>query len=145
MGETSGLYPVKNSNLKYSEPINIDNWDCDILKQLMKARAGITLVADRNGKHHTAKVNLNNAIEKKLAPFHLKNNFPSVDSAIDSDSAFKYFFLSDKPNSDAPSSMISPKYWNQVRVATYGPFYAIGGGDAGKGMIYIHFYKAVAK
>lgn len=78
-----------------------------------------------------------------MAAYHLTDNFPDVDTEIADDSEVKYFYLSS--NKDATTPSISSKYWNQQKVKTYGPFYAIGGGDAGSGAIYIHFYKAVKK
>jgi hypothetical protein len=78
-----------------------------------------------------------------LAAYHLTDNFPDVDSEISGDKDVKYFYLSTDKNATTPS--ISSKYWNQEKVKSYGPFYSIGGGDAGSGAIYIHFYKAVKK
>ena len=150
-GETSGLYPIKverDKNGKIIKPKNKDlfnpkSWDPMLLVELLKARAAINLLSNRNGQHHTASPDLNDPIEKMLAAYHLIDNFPEVDAEIKDDKEVKYFFLSTNENSKTPS--ISEKYWSQEKVATYGPFYSIGGGDAGTGLIYIHFYKAVKK
>jgi RHS repeat-associated protein len=150
-GETSGLYPVKveqDKNGKDIKPKNKDlfspdSWDGDLTQQLLKARAAIDLLSSRNEKHASASPNLDDPTEKKLAAYHLTNNFPEVDIEIRGDADVKFFYLSKEQNAQTPS--ISPKYWNQEKVKTYGPFYAIGGGDAGAGPIYIHFYKAVKK
>jgi hypothetical protein len=150
-GETSGLYPVKiskdklgkNVSLKKSDLFNPNKWDPELLQQLLKARAAINLVATRTSALHNAKPNLNDPIEKLLAAYHLTDNFPSVDLEIKNDSEVKFFYLSSDKNIKTPS--ISSKYWDQKTVKTYGPFYSIGGGDAGTGEIYLIFYKAVKK
>jgi RHS repeat-associated protein len=150
-GETSGLYPVnvkknskgRNIKPKNSELNNPENWDANLLQQLLKARAAINLLSSRNGQYYASSPNLDDPIDKLLAAYHLTNNFPEVDSEIKDDSEVKYFYLSSDANATTPS--ISSKYWDQRKVKTYGPFYAIGGGDAGTGLIYIHFYKAIKK
>ncbi len=150
-GETAGLYPVKtgkDKNGKEIKPKNKDlfnpnSWDADLLKQLLKARAAINLLAARGASLHTDSPDLNDPIEKLLAAYHLTDNLPEVDSEIKDDKDVMFFYLSSDKNKKTPS--ISSKYWDQTTVKTYGPFYSIGGGDAGTGAIYLLFYKAVKK
>ena len=142
-GETSGLYPVTQKNPTNKQLNDPNQWDADLTEQLLKARAAIHLLADRNLKRWSANPNLSNTIEKMLASYHLTDNFPEVDTEIKDDSQVKYFYLSSDENATTPS--INSKYWDQEKVKKYGPFYNIGGGDAAKGSIYIHFYKAVKK
>jgi len=150
-GETAGLYPVKTGKDKDGKKIqpklkdlfNPNSWDADLLKQLLKARAAINLLAARGASLHTDSPDLNDPVEKLLAAYHLTDNLPEVDSEIKDDKDVMFFYLSSDKNKKTPS--ISSKYWDQTTVKTYGPFYSIGGGDAGSGAIYILFYKAVKK
>lgn len=144
-GETKGLYPTKNTtNPSAKERNNPAEWDADKLQQLLKARAAITLIAEeRNSMAHSKKIDLTDQLNKILEPYHLKDNFPVVDKEIKDDINVKYFYISNQSTISTPA--ISSKYWGQECVKTYGPFYNIGGGDAPKGPVYIHFYKAVVK
>ncbi len=141
-GETSGLYPTKNGEKipNYENPVN---WDEQKTEELMKARAAIHLIGTRrNTQVFRAKCTLK-GIEKILAKYHLTSNFPPVDAEILNDKDVKYFYLSSFPTEATPS--INSDYYDQVCVKTYGPFYNAGGGDAKRGCVYIHFYKAVPK
>jgi hypothetical protein len=150
-GETAGLYPVKTGKDKTGKEIkpknkdlfNPNSWDADLLKQLLKARAAINLLAKRGASLHNDSPNLNDPLEKLMAAYHLTDNLPEVDSEIKDDKDVMFFYLSSDKNKKTPS--ISAKYWDQTTVKTYGPFYSIGGGDAGTGAIYLLFYKAVKK
>ena len=144
-GETSGLYPMKdpsdpnNKKLCYT-PVN---WDEEKTEELLKARAAIHLIGtQRNSTVHKDDCNMNNSLQRTLATYHLISNFPSVDEEILNDENVKYFYLSPCPIVATPS--LAPD--GQECVMSYGPFYNVGGGDAGKeGPIYIHFYKAIPK
>jgi len=78
-----------------------------------------------------------------LAAYHLTDNFPEVDDVIANDEEVKYFYLSPQKNVKTPS--INSDFYDQKCVKTYGPFYNVGGGDVLKGVVYIHFYKAISK
>ena len=144
-GETKGLYPTENTtNPSAEERNNPKNWSPDKLKQLLKARAAIALIGkERNTDVHNETNDLATELKRILAPYHLEDNFPEVDAEIKNDAAVKYFYLSDKQT--VSTTAISSKWHDQECVKTYGPFYNIGGGDAPKGAVYIHFYKAVPK
>ena len=143
-GETQGIYPTKSMKPSEKELQNPDEWDGTKTEQLMEARANIDFIYnERNSAAHTDKVNLNEKTEKTLAPYHSKDNFPSVAPEIKNDENAKYFYLSNKP--DAKHTGISSKYWDQKIVKCYGPFYNRGGGDAPKGEIYIIFYSVEKK
>ncbi|MGL4629884.1 MAG: RHS repeat domain-containing protein, partial [Leadbetterella sp.] len=150
-GETAGLYPIKTEKdakgnvikPKNKDLFNPKTWDPHLLNQLLKARAAITLLSERGAKLHNDSPDLNDPTEKLLAAYHLKNNFPVVDPEIKDDPEVMFFYLSPNKNIKTPS--ISPKYWDQKTVKAYGPFYSIGGGDAGTGPIYIIFYKPIKK
>lgn len=143
-GETQGIYPTKTMKPSEKELLNPAEWDAEKTEQLMEARANIDFIYnERNPAAHTDKVNLNDKAEKKLAPYHLKDNFPSVAPEIKNDENAKFFYLANKP--DATHTGISSKYWDQKIVKSYGPFYNRGGGDAPKGEIYIIFYSVEKK
>ena len=136
-GETSGLYPVcieydkegKPIKQKYSYLINTSNWNDEKINELLKARAAIELIgSERNTSVHKDSPDLLNPIQKTLAAYHLKDNFPSVDNEISDDPEVEFYYISSNPNAKTPS--ISSKYWDQKAVKIYGPFYNIGGGDA---------------
>ena len=144
-GETSGVYPTKNvDNPTESEKYSPDQWDNKKTDELLKARAAIDLIGNKRNKDVRRTVpNIKNSLIKKLAAYHLKDNFPEVDKEIKDDPDVKFYYLSNEESIETPS--INPKYWNQKCVKTYGPFYNIGGGDAKEGAVYIHFYKAIPK
>ena len=142
-GETSGLYPIKGEKPTNRQLFDPTKWDLELIEELLKARAAVNLVSTRNKDHKESKPNLASSIEKMLAAYHLTDNFPDVDSEIKDDNTVKYFYLASDKNAKTPS--IDSRYWSQVTVMTYGPFYNIGGGDVPKGSTYIHFYKAIKK
>lgn len=144
-GETQGVYPTKNTvNPSNSEKYDPTQWDEGKIQELLEARAGIDFIFNnRNDAAHTDGIDLNNPIENKLAPYHLKDNMPNVASEIKDNENVSFFLLADTP--DAKHTSISSRYWNQVAVKSYGPFYNDGGGDAKKGQIFIIFYEAVRK
>ena len=143
-GETSGIYPMKNPRDPKNKMIcyNPTNWDEQKTEELLKARAAIHLIGtQRNSTVHKADCNMKDALLKKLATYHLTSNFPDVDEVILNDKNVKYFFLSPEPKVATPS--LQPD--KQKCVMTYGPFYTVGGGDAGEaGQVYIHFYKDIS-
>ena len=144
-GETAGIYPMKNPNDPNNKKLcyNPVNWDEKKTEELLKARAAIHLIGtQRNSTVHKGDCDMNNALQRTLATYHLTSNFPEVDAEILNDENVKYFFLSPDPIVATPS--LDPD--GQECVMSYGPFYNVGGGDAGeKGPIYIHFYKAIPK
>jgi hypothetical protein len=127
-GETSGLYPT---SLHLYQP---DLWDHTKLFDLLKARAAITDVATRNSHVRRAKPGPGR-IEQMMRPYHCIENFPAKDPEIDE--RVKWFYLSAFPN--APLG--HPGTTGTVIAKSYGPFYNIGGGDAGRGDCWLHFYR----
>ena len=142
--ETAGLYPTKNTtNPSEEEKNNPAEWDSDKLEQLLKARAAITLIAEKRNSIVAKGTFVLDSKNKILALYHSKDNFPEVDDEIKNDTNVKFYCISHL--SPVSTSAISSKYWNQKCVKTYGTFYNNGGGDARKGAVYIHFYKAIPK
>ena len=127
-GETAGIYPTANN--KYQP----DKWDPDKTCELLKMRGAVHAVGQRGESVHRGKPKDNDPLEQKLKTYHLTENFPALDPKIN-DTKVKWFFLSEK------SQDMHPGISNEERVKTYGPFYNIGGGDAAKGDIYVHFFK----
>jgi len=143
-GETSGIYPMKNPEDPNNKKLcyNPTNWDEQKTEELLKARAAIHLIGtQRNSTVHKNDCDINDALIKKLATYHLTSNFPEVDEKILNDKDVKYFFLSPEPKVATPSLASD----GQECVMSYGPFYNVGGGDVEAGPIYIHFYKAIKK
>ena len=142
-GETSGLYPTADMTPTQAELNDTDKRDEGKTTELMEARAGIDFIYNkRNDGADTDQIDLNYPSEKKLASFHLKDNFPGVAPEIKNDASVGYFYLS--PQKDAKHTGISGKYWDQKVVKSYGPFYNVGG-DVKKGAVYIIFYSATPK
>lgn len=140
-GETGGLYPTANG-----QPGSLyqpEKWDPQMTAELLKCRAAVTLVASRGERHRTAMPNTANAVERKLAAYHLKDNFPPVDALIAADASVRFFFLS--PNKDARHTGLNYDNWEVKMVKAYGPFYNVGGGDVPKGPTYVLFYSVKAK
>ena len=144
-GETSGIYPIKDvNNPSQSDCYHPDKWDPDKTQELLKARAAIHLIGTtRNKTVRNAVCPTNTSLQKILAAYHLTDNFPEVDDVIANDEEVKYFYLSPQKNVKTPS--INSDFYDQKCVKTYGPFYNVGGGDVLKGVVYIHFYKAISK
>jgi hypothetical protein len=142
-GETSGLYPVKSANPTNKELFDPKKWDPELSKQLQKARAAIQLLTGRNSYFHDGSPNLKNPIEKMLSEYHMKSGFPDVDTEIKANDNVRFFYLA--PTSTTLTPSIDSRYFTPKIVVSYGPFYSIGGGDAGKGQIYIIFYEAIKK
>lgn len=136
-GETSGLYPSKDN--KYSP----DKWVGEKLKELLKCRAAVHLVASRGEKHKKNKPKSTDKIETMLATYHLVPNFPEVDAEIKNNNNVKFFYLD--ANKDIAHPSIDSAHWNQKIVKAYGPFYNIGGGDVAVGDTYVIFYEATKK
>ena len=131
-GETQGVYPT-SANL-----FRPDKWDVRRLCQLLKARAAVHDVAKRNSRVHRNSV-FKNQLERRLRPYHCTENFPTLDAEITPE--VKWFYLSSLAHGPAAH----PGLGQPSQIAkSYGPFHAIGGGDAGKGPIYIHFYELTA-
>lgn len=128
-GETSGIYPTKDNKYDPSK------WDATKLAELLKARSAIHEVAKRGQKVHTASPNDKDPIESKLKPYHLIENFPTVDTEI-ADADVKWFYLS-----HLAELKTHPTMPTLIWVKSYGAFYNNGGGDVKKGDVYIHFYK----
>ena len=126
-GETSGLYPTADN--KYDP----DKWDAAKTCDLLRLRGAIHAVGQRGEKVHKAKPG-SSAIEKKLKPYHLTENFPALDSEI-SNAKVKWFYLSSKSDLAVHPTMKSLKWAKK-----YGPFYNNGGGDVPRGNTYVHFY-----
>lgn len=140
-GETQGLYPTadgKNSSGKYQPK----NWDYDNSNELLKARAAINTVADRNS-HLRKDSPGSGSIEKTLSVWSMTENFPTTDIEILNDKDVKYFYLSSDPN--AKHTGLNYTTNDVTMVKSYGPFYNNGGGDVDAGPTYILFYKATPK
>lgn len=127
-GETSGLYP---SSLHVYQP---DLWDQAKLFDLLKARAAVTDVAIRNHQVRKAKPSAGH-IDQLMRPYHSIENFPGKDHEIDEH--VKWFYLSAEPH----TPIGHPGTSGTVIAKSYGPFFNIGGGDAGRGDCYLHFYR----
>jgi hypothetical protein len=127
-GETSGIYPTKDN------VYNPSKWDQTKECELRRMRAAVHDVCKRNPKHHEDSPDMNDALEQKLAPYHLIENFPPLDKEITP--AVKWFYLS-----ASPVVAVHPGTTGTTCVRTYGPFFNIGGGDVPKGEVYVHFYK----
>jgi hypothetical protein len=137
-GETIGLYPTNGEKL-YSP----EYWtDLTKIDELLRCRKAVSVVGIRNTAVHSVTPSDISGIIAKIAPYHVKSNFPALDPEI-ADEAVKFFYLSSSPTTITPS--IDSRYHTPVIVKAYGPFYNTGGGDAPKGDIYIIFYKAVPK
>ena len=140
-GETSGLYPTANGT-KSKNLYDPTGWDYDSSNQLMKARAAISLIGTRNPRLHSATPK-DTKIEQILVPWHMEENFPSVDAEIKENEDVKYFYLSPDPN--AKHTGLNYKT-NIVEIEkSYGPFYNIGGGDVKSGPTYVIFYSATPR
>ncbi|HHH10497.1 MAG TPA: hypothetical protein ENK23_00255 [Sorangium sp.] len=128
-GETNGIYPTAQ-NLYHP-----NKWDVTKLCQLQKARAAVHEVAKRNDRVHRS-TRFRNLLERRLRPYHCTENFPPVDAEITPE--VRWFYLSSLPHGPEQH----PGLGQASTIAkSYGPFHAVGGGDAGKGKIYIHFYR----
>lgn len=133
-GETAGLYPTTGKGNLY----NPERWDQGLLAELLSARAAIHMIGnERNPAVHRSMPS-GNALEQKLAAYHYVENFPGVDAEIAGDPAVKYFYLSGNPNAKHTGIRGGEK------VKHYGPFYNVGGGDAGGSSIYLIFYRSDA-
>lgn len=133
-GETSGLRPqLKNPK---ASPDDQKNWDEHSAELLHTARVYVGIVSTRNHVVHSAKPsNGRNPIEATIWSL-------AVDAAMDGsqsnllDHRVTNFYLrrSEKPK--------TPDGWTNLRLYySFGPFYAVGGGDAGRGPgLYIDFY-----
>lgn len=130
-GETEGLYPQK-------EPLyDPSKWNVEKTKELLKCRAAIHLVGSRG---ETVRKNWPSNVDnflKRLLPYHLTINFPSVDNEIKNDTGVKWFYLS--PEINAIHTGINRE--KQEIVKAYGPFYNVGGGDVKRGDVYVIFYR----
>lgn len=140
-GETSGLYPTDSG--KASLLYKPENWDQKKLEELMRCRAAVQLVSTRGERFHSSSPNTSDKIQRLLATYHLKANFPTVDREVKEEEGIKFFYLS--PNENAVHTGIDGKYWDQRIVKKYGPFYNVGGGDVPKGLTYVLFYQVSKK
>lgn len=132
-GETSGLYPtISNKNL-----YQVGKWGAPLVHELLKARAAIEVVGGRGEKVQTHTPNLNDNIQKMLATYHLKSNFPPADGEIEDNPNVKYFYLDAKYDKKHTALNNTQKI-----IKSYGPFYNIGGGDVARGKCYVIFYEA---
>jgi hypothetical protein len=127
-GETAGLYPSKENRY---QP---DKWDAAKTCELLAARGAVDIVGGRGERVQRAQPG-EGAIEQKLKPYHLKENFPPASAEI-ADLRVKWFYLSNSIN--VP---VHPGARNSELVKTYGSFYNNGGGDVPAGATYIHFYR----
>jgi hypothetical protein len=127
-GETAGLYP---SSLHLYQP---DRWDPARLFELLKARGAVTDVSHRNKDVRKAKPSAGH-IDQLMRPYHCQENFPGKDAEIDEH--VKWFYLSSEPH----TPVAHPGTSGTIIAKSYGPFYNSGGGDAGRGDCYLHFYK----
>ena len=128
-GETQGLYPGSRN---LYQP---DKWDPNNLCVLLRARAAVHDVATRNSRVHRS-TRFRNQVERRLRPYHCVENFPQVDAEITPE--VKWFYLSKLAH--GPDAHPGLEQASEI-AKSYGPFHAVGGGDAGKGMVYIHFYR----
>ena len=126
-GETSGIYPTK-ANL-----YDPSKWDQIKECEVRRMRAAIHDVCKRNPQHHENSPNMNDPTERKLAPYHMVENFPPLDAEITSE--VEWFYLSNK------AVVAHPGTTGTTCVKTYGPFFNNGGGDVPRGDVYVHFYK----
>jgi hypothetical protein len=127
-GETAGLYP---SSLHLYQP---DRWDPAKLFDLLKARAALTDVATRNHQVRRATPS-GGSIDQLMRPYHCIENFPARDPEIDT--YVDWFYLSSEPH----TPVSHPGTSGTIIAKSYGPFHNTGGGDAGRGECYLHFYK----
>ena len=141
VGETGGLYPTDNgsANSLYRPA----NWDKALTQQLLECRAAVTLLATRGERHHTETPKTGTALQRTLAAYHLKDNFPPVSAAVQNDPNVRYFYLS--PDSTAKHTGLDYKTWDIKLVKSYGPFYNVGGGDVPRGLTYVNFYSGRRK
>lgn len=86
-GETSGIYPSEKNKF------NPEKWDSEKTCELLKARKAIHEVAMRGKRVHKGKPDPKDKIDQKLKPYHLIDNFPSLDKEI-KDKNVKWFYLS---------------------------------------------------
>lgn len=131
-GETSGLYPSSYNKF------NPEKWDIEKTNELLKARAAIDYISkNRNSHLRKSFPRVNDVLEKRLALFHLTENFPEVDIEIKNNSKVKWFYLGSTRNAIHTGLNSTQKI-----VKVYGPFYNVGGGDVKVGDTYLIFYEA---
>ncbi len=143
-GETAGLYPITPGLSKDAVTpailYNPDQWDPTSVNQLLKARAAIEIIAKRNSKVQSGIPNLDNDVEKELMPYHAKPVLRAMEAEVDrevrTDRDVRLFYIS--PNAVEAHH---PADNESQLVVSYGPFWNTGGGDVGRGYVYIHFYK----
>ena len=135
-GESSSIYPTKNMTPTKQEMYYPDNWDQAKSCELLKARGAMDAVAQRGEKVDRGRPNLKNQTEARVTPYHLSENFPSLDPEI-ANPEVKWFFHDPEPT--AAHTGINPQ--TQQRVKAYGPFYNSFAGEVPKGPVYILFYK----
>ena len=138
--ETGSLYPTPGASSK--DIYNVGTWDNGLLLQLLKCRAAIVFIANnRNKKVAPYKsIDVNNALVKKLLPYHMIENLPTVDYEISDDPSVAYYLLSSNPNAVHPG--IDVRYWNAKIVKSYGAFY---NSVTPFGPTYVIFYSATKK
>lgn len=130
-GETSGLCPTRDN---LHRP---DRWDPVKLCDLLRARAAVTDVANRNRDVRRARPGPGH-LDQLMRPYHCLENFPARDREIDE--GVRWFHLSSNPR--APVS--HPGTAQTVIARTYGPFHDLGGGPQ-QGDCYLHFYRLEAR
>jgi hypothetical protein len=141
VGETSGLFPTDSGAAnKLYRP---SEWNPALTQQLLECRAAVTLIATRGERHHAVVPKTGTALERTLAAYHLKDNFPVVSSEILNDPTVKFFYLS--PDKNAVHTGLDYKTWDIRLVKSYGPFYNVGGGDVPRGLTYVNFYSGRRK
>ncbi len=141
VGETGGLYPTGSG--ESSKLYRPSQWDADLTQELLECRAAVTLIATRGERHHAVTPKTGTQLERTLAAYHLKDNFPPVSSVIQNDPSVKFFYLS--PDKNAVHTGLDYKVWDIRLVKSYGPFYNVGGGDVPRGLTYVNFYSAKRK
>jgi hypothetical protein len=141
VGETSGLFPVDSGDP--SKLYRPSQWDPARTQLLLECRAAVTVLASRGERHHAVAPKVSTTLERTLAAYHLKDNFPPVSSVIQNDPTVKYFYLS--PDSKSDHKGLDYKAWDIKLVKAYGPFYNVGGGDVPRGMTYVNFYSGRRK
>lgn len=121
-GETAGAYPTLGRNNLYKP----EEWVLASTEQLLRARAAIDLIgtSGRNQRLQEGTPDITNATIKKLAAYHLKSNFPSVDKEIANNPNVRWFFLDTNPKVSHTGINNTQKI-----VKIYGPFFNTTGGD----------------
>ena len=138
-GESASMYPTKSMNPTAQELYHPENWDIDKKCELLKARGAMHALGQRNEDVQRGSPVADDVIHERMTPYHLAENFPSLDSEI-ADANVKWFFHDPSPTAVHPGIHRGDPE-KQVRVKAYGPFYNSYGKTVPKGPVYILFYK----